>query len=1123
VIGPLSLCAFSTAASPSSPSLSARFRPMRSTLPFTISTCLIIAGLLAGCGGEAEPTETAKPKDPSTDASPAACLDAQFTASDAEPVDRIRVRNVPSSMGDSLFVKVVGSTDSLRTLAPARRVDSTRAEVQVPIHPAFRVEGGDVEMTLSNGRVDCPSIEFTIAPLERADGETGAVLDTGRVLAQAHARHFGVDEKALRSAPIDRLPGPVIPMALAFRAMETLRTDSSAQSMDTLDVAVLDAILAKGRAQTVLSAQLNRIRATEPIVSPSAVTGHSGDKQASPFQLASLPDRTPDRADARTARFTAGSLPPARPVTRAATQTYQCPDEAPVRPPDGLIHCVNSLVRVDPPDIPVTTPEQMSNLMSMSLRGEISLSEGVVEHLDRAIATLDASTAAYGWATASMPTPQAKKWSAALGSTMFGQAVYLKIIKLMRQAESQTLPRHIAEMSARMNPAVYDEDDDRTGRIQDIRLRVVSKGWKLDRTLMSMAMSTMDIDWVKGMSFELKQLGVPDIALPSGNEPINELFSTLFGEAVNDRATKDGESTGLLACVPSQSYTVSVWDTGWNNTRIVDGASVKAVDWYTYKPVTVGETRFKISLAAPSYGDVRFAGQGAHVCPVVKVEPIDVKVSPVRATVQAGQTVTLNAVVEHAQDPSLEWEVVRGDASWQRTGRHRSDPQREEVEVTMPDPMEGTVVVKARSTADRSHLLTASKERSGEAHLGDGPEQIAGLCDPDVMVDAVNEDASTGPVMNPEYLDSRGTRTPNPVRVNVSGLGMTGGVACSHHVGVIGEEGAKMAGLITRGEANAGIQARVEAMEGMAENLDSLQASGKLSGQAMGDAGQRLEEATTPSGGRLDDVLFQIYSPTAVIWQTGSLDDPRAVAHGGKAGWAPNASFLLNIHLPETRPADLQTGKTYAARAVAGEVEASGVVPTLGGFYSRWNGQVIDTPECPGADGEREEVLQACRRAQQRMKQLEKRIDAAGATAEGKMNEALKDVPEGFRPDVPVFSNMLERGVADAVDCEIEARLRSFSGTIEEVSGTLSGTVTITEITETEVVGTFALRGSGTKSIATHEPVACREQPGIITGTRRRTDTQQGPISVSGEVRAPNVEGGQFRVTMTTVEVDLNR
>jgi hypothetical protein len=83
--------------------------------------------------------------------------------------------------------------------------------------------------------------------------------------------------------------------------------------------------------------------------------------------------------------------------------------------------------------------------------------------------------------------------------------------------------------------------------------------------------------------------------------------------------------------------------------------------------------------------------------------------------------------------------------------------------------------------------------------------------------------------------------------------------------------------------------------------------------------------------------------------------------------------------------------------------------------------------------------------------------------------------------------------------------------------------VTITEITDTEVVGTFVLRGSGTKTIATYEPVACREQPGIITGTRRRTDTQRGQISVSGELRAPNVEGGQFRVTMTTVRVDPNR
>jgi hypothetical protein len=116
-------------------------------------------------------------------------------------------------------------------------------------------------------------------------------------------------------------------------------------------------------------------------------------------------------------------------------------------------------------------------------------------------------------------------------------------------------------------------------------------------------------------------------------------------------------------------------------------------------------------------------------------------------------------------------------------------------------------------------------------------------------------------------------------------------------------------------------------------------------------------------------------------------------------------------------------------------------------------------------------------------------------------------------------STPYDRGFREAVDCEAEVGLITFEGETEVVTGSLSGTVTIDEITEDAIRGSFQLTGNGQRKRTSYTLETCRSN-GEVKGHREETRTDPGPISLDGEIHAPNHSAGLFRVQFVTVEVD---
>jgi len=119
---------------------------------------------------------------------------------------------------------------------------------------------------------------------------------------------------------------------------------------------------------------------------------------------------------------------------------------------------------------------------------------------------------------------------------------------------------------------------------------------------------------------------------------------------------------------------------------------------------------------------------------------------------------------------------------------------------------------------------------------------------------------------------------------------------------------------------------------------------------------------------------------------------------------------------------------------------------------------------------------------------------------------------------LPDLGEAWKRGMGEEVNCEYEAGMLAFEGTTRSVQGALSGTVTIRTITENEVTGSFTLHGQGVRTTRTYEYMTCDES-GQIRGDRFEEETTQGPITLRGDLRAPNHTAGFFRVSFVTETV----
>ena len=334
---------------------------------------------------------------------------------------------------------------------------------------------------------------------------------------------------------------------------------------------------------------------------------------------------------------------------------------------------------------------------------------------------------------------------------------------------------------------------------------------------------------------------------------------------------------------------------------------------------------------------------------------------------------------------------------------------------------------------------------------------------------------------------------PGTGELNIRGLINDGGCGCGGHVSAT-----SLLGRAMTGEAYADEVAK--RFEKIGEQLDRIlpEDGANISPEDAAKLGKQFKQlqdtASSEAKGKTPNIVFPIYTPNAYVWQAGILPDSIYIKHQGHSGWQDNAAAFFVLHLPDTAPEDLRENETYKAVAHAPQGGGKDIqVPTNGGFYSRWRGEFEQIPYPPPSTPEQAENqrrrIQECKAAKKAMARLRNRLGG---------------------------NQRLTGEMAEKRDCNYIGT--AFEGMRQRLYGRLTGTVTVENITGAEIIGSFELSGECT--LVEKEYQFRYDKDGRLTGNSRSEKSRDGPIKVTGKLRAPNIRHGQLQFGYEAIVIE---
>ena len=277
-----------------------------------------------------------------------------------------------------------------------------------------------------------------------------------------------------------------------------------------------------------------------------------------------------------------------------------------------------------------------------------------------------------------------------------------------------------------------------------------------------------------------------------------------------------------------------------------------------------------------------------------------------------------------------------------------------------------------------------------------------------------------------------------------------------------------------------------------ARHLASVPADGDSGVADMSPELAKQIEALTgekvPTNDEPGTVVFQIFTPNIQLWEQGdAVGEWYETRHQGIGGWPANAVALINIVLVDTSPADLKAGETYPARVYSDYSSAGG---HTGQLLSLWEGAIeryrylVPKPE----------RVADCRR--EKKTELEWLRKNALVSLDATLGREIREM-----------------------DCQTHGPY--LLGNRQRVwNPELSGEVTITEITNSRVIGEFSLEGRAESIRQEFRHCRARANYGVTgqagchpdnggptNGTREtqpRAESRDARVTVSGSFEAPN-------------------
>jgi hypothetical protein len=193
------------------------------------------------------------------------CSGLAPAAADGLPGDLVSLGALPVGLEGPVFARVMWPDGEEVALA---FVDPDESSWSVPLHPSGSMEGGAVQVRISDEEAACPPFPFSIDALPPAPGEYAAIVDLMQDLIEAQATLMGLTVTDLVEAELADLPLYVAPLAISQGLVDHPDNPNSmraalagtAPEMEGLDIDFFDALLALTGIRDDMQAALEKTR-----------------------------------------------------------------------------------------------------------------------------------------------------------------------------------------------------------------------------------------------------------------------------------------------------------------------------------------------------------------------------------------------------------------------------------------------------------------------------------------------------------------------------------------------------------------------------------------------------------------------------------------------------------------------------------------------------------------------------------------------------------------------------------------------------------------------------------------------------------------------------------------------
>jgi hypothetical protein len=243
---------------------------MRSLLSTTL--VFLVLAFAVSCGNDSTPSEPNS--GPTSDLS---CDNPALAQSSALPFDHVEVTGI-SGIGNATWVKYEAPSGATGVTAVLVGEDG-KARIVIPPNPDDLMNGGTLELSVTDGITTCAQMAIQVMPLTPATGNSlGDVVAALDEVTADFVNQFGLDANQVASTSLADLPPQAIPVALLLEARANFDPATALDGLTSDQAAFLQALLAKLGTASVLGS----IHDSMTALSTGGAGTNSADASASP-------------------------------------------------------------------------------------------------------------------------------------------------------------------------------------------------------------------------------------------------------------------------------------------------------------------------------------------------------------------------------------------------------------------------------------------------------------------------------------------------------------------------------------------------------------------------------------------------------------------------------------------------------------------------------------------------------------------------------------------------------------------------------------------------------------------------------------------------------------------------